>query len=109
MLSPPVPLCIVKSPPWIIKSLMTRWKEHPLKCRGTPDAVFPDSPVQSCRKFSAVFGTTSAKSCKRTRPRGDPPIDTSKNTRGFDSEVDIVTSRVFLPNVFNLFHRHAFE
>lgn len=30
MLSPPVPLPIVKSPPWIMKDLMTRWKPDPL-------------------------------------------------------------------------------
>jgi hypothetical protein len=34
---------------------MTRWKEEPLK----PN---PFSPVHRARKFSAVFGTTSARS-----------------------------------------------
>ena len=30
MLSPPVPLPWVKSPPWIMNDLMTRWKVEPL-------------------------------------------------------------------------------
>lgn len=69
-------------------------------------------PVQRARKFSAVLGTTSAKSCNRQyikkegkekketrrkkgqsgcnvntsmtiRSRGAPPMETSKNTLGF--------------------------
>jgi hypothetical protein len=48
----------VKSPPWIMKDLMTRWKAEPLKWRGLPDWPRPFSPVQRARKFSAVLGTT---------------------------------------------------
>jgi hypothetical protein len=39
--------------------------------------------VQSARKFSAVFGTRSAKSSITTRPAGWPPIEISKKTLGF--------------------------
>lgn len=34
--SPPVPVPIVKSPPWIMKLGMILWNEDPLKCRGLP-------------------------------------------------------------------------
>mmetsp|Transcript_51433 Transcript_51433/g.151596 ORF Transcript_51433/g.151596 Transcript_51433/m.151596 type:complete len:215 (-) Transcript_51433:172-816(-) len=57
--SPPVPSPCVKSPPWIMKFGMMRWKGHPLKCSGEPLLPFPRAPVQSERKFSAVRGTTS--------------------------------------------------
>ncbi len=36
-----------------------------------------NSPVQNCRKFSAVFGHTSAKSSIFMRPAAMPPMDTS--------------------------------
>merc|ERR1711920_188479 len=49
---PPVPSPLVKSPPWIMNDLITRWNLDPLYPK-------PFSPVQSARKFSAVFGTTS--------------------------------------------------
>ena len=58
----PVPFPRVKSPPWHMKSGITRWKADPLKCRGFPDLPVPFSPVQRHRKFSAVRGTTSARS-----------------------------------------------
>ena len=58
----PVPFPRVKSPPWHMKSLITRWNEEPLKCRGFPDLPVPFSPVQRHRKFSAVLGTTSERS-----------------------------------------------
>lgn len=58
----PVPFPRVKSPPWHMKSGITRWKDDPLKCRGFPDFPMPLSPVQRHRKFSAVRGTTSARS-----------------------------------------------
>ena len=40
---------------WHMKLGMTLWKEEPLKPK-------PFSPVQRARKFSEVFGTTSARS-----------------------------------------------
>lgn len=43
----------------------------------------PASPVQSWRKFSAVLGTTSARSSKTRRPAGLSPMATSKKTKGF--------------------------
>merc|ERR1719345_377750 len=49
---PPVPLWFVKSPPWHMKPGITRWKMLSLY-------PYPFSPVQSARKFSAVFGTMS--------------------------------------------------
>ena len=74
---------------WHMNEVMTRWKLLPLKCRGLPDLPTPFSPalhnvkcysnrqpfqpgttyegqhvpVHKARKFSAVFGTTSARSC----------------------------------------------
>lgn len=65
----PVPFPRVKSPPWHMKSGITRWKDDPLKCRGFPDLPMPLSPVQRHRKFSAVRGTTSARSWTGRRGR----------------------------------------
>jgi hypothetical protein len=48
ILFPPVPLWLVKSPPWHINCGITRWNVDPLN----PN---PGSPVQSARKFSAVM------------------------------------------------------
>lgn len=42
----------------------------------------PCSPVHNARKFSAVLGTTSFRNSITIRPAGEPPIETSKNTRG---------------------------
>jgi hypothetical protein len=42
-----------------------------------------DSPVQSARKFSAVFGTTSARRTISMRPADVPPIVISKKQTGF--------------------------
>lgn len=53
----------------------TRWKLAPLYPVGTP--FRRNSPVHICRKFSAVLGTTSAKSSICIRPAGTPPIATS--------------------------------
>lgn len=51
-----VPSLFEKSPPWIIKPFMILWNGDPLRCRGNPVAFpMPASPVQSCRKFSAVW------------------------------------------------------
>ena len=47
----------------------------------------PFSPVQRARKFSAVFGTTSALSSMMMRPAGCPPIVMSKYTLGFLIEI----------------------
>ena len=52
--------------PWIMKSLMTLWKDEFLYPKGTPSLFI--SPVQNCRKFSAVRGTTSANNSIKTRP-----------------------------------------
>jgi hypothetical protein len=40
-----------------------------LKCNGLPERPMPFSPVHRARKFSAVRGTTSARSCKETKHR----------------------------------------
>ena len=49
---------------------------------GLPERPWPRSPVQSARKFSAVLGTTSARSVISMRPAGEPPIVMSKKTCG---------------------------
>ena len=59
----PVPSLLTKSPPWIMKSLMTRWKVTPLYPCGIPFLLC--SPVQNWRKFSAVFGQTSREKGRR--------------------------------------------
>ncbi len=79
--SPPVPLPAVKSPPWIMNCLITRWKLEPLKCSGLPSLPMPFSPVHRALKFSAVLGTTSSYSSKVMRPAGFPPMVISKKTR----------------------------
>ena len=56
-----------------MKSVMTRWKVEPLKCRGLPERPVPFSPVHRQRKFSAVLGTTSARSSITMRPSGVEP------------------------------------
>lgn len=46
-----------------------RWNGQPLKCSGFPVLLpIPFSPVQRARKFSAVLGTTSAKTSNTMRP-----------------------------------------
>jgi hypothetical protein len=47
----------------------------------------PFSPVHSARKFSAVLGTTSAKSSITSRDGSLPPMETSRKTRGFPASV----------------------
>uniref|UniRef100_A0A8W7P7F4 Uncharacterized protein n=1 Tax=Anopheles coluzzii TaxID=1518534 RepID=A0A8W7P7F4_ANOCL len=49
---------------------------------STPNPPKPCSPVQSARKFSAVLGTTSARSTMMMRPTSLFPIRMSKNTCG---------------------------
>jgi len=66
-----------------MKPGITRWKADPLKWSGFPDLPTPFSPVQRARKFSAVFGTTSALNSITILPAGAPPIVMSKNTLGF--------------------------
>ena len=63
-----------------MKPGIMRWNLQPLKCRATPLAVLPDSPVHSWRKFSAVRGATLPNSAITTRPAGSPPTVTSKKT-----------------------------
>jgi hypothetical protein len=53
--------------------LTTRWNLLPLYPCGRPRLLLL-SPVQNCRKFSAVLGTTSAKSSNWIRPRGSPAV-----------------------------------
>ena len=65
----------IKSPPWTMKSRSIRWNEQSLYPCGTPVRTY--SPVQNCRKFSAVFGHTSAQSSIWSRPAAVPPIETS--------------------------------
>ena len=62
---------------------MTRWKLEPLKCSIFPERPWPFSPVQRHLKFSAVRGTTSARSSISMRPLGEPPMVMSKKTTGF--------------------------
>lgn len=63
-----------------MKPVMIRWNLEPLKWRGTPAAVLPDSPVQSWRKLSAVRGATAPYRPKTTRSAGASPMVTSKKT-----------------------------
>lgn len=51
--------------------LTTRWNFEPLYPSGLPPRPLV-SPIQNCRKFSAVLGTTSGKSSILIRPRGSP-------------------------------------
>lgn len=51
----------------------TRWNLLPLYPCGLP-LEFLLSPVQNCRKFSAVRGVTSAKSSILMRPSGSPVV-----------------------------------
>ena len=60
---------------WHINCVMTLWKDEPLYPK-------PFSPVQSARKFSAVFGTTSERSSMTIRPASWPPMEISKKQRG---------------------------
>eukprot|EP00303_Exanthemachrysis_gayraliae_P009057 CAMPEP_0206001816 /NCGR_PEP_ID=MMETSP1464-20131121/2350_1 /ASSEMBLY_ACC=CAM_ASM_001124 /TAXON_ID=119497 /ORGANISM="Exanthemachrysis gayraliae, Strain RCC1523" /LENGTH=302 /DNA_ID=CAMNT_0053375139 /DNA_START=202 /DNA_END=1111 /DNA_ORIENTATION=+ len=55
-----------------------------LEVDGLPDWPTPFSPVQSARKFSAVRGTSEAKSSITRRPAGEPPMLMSKKTFGLD-------------------------
>merc|ERR1719397_244884 len=68
---PPVPLWLVKSPPWHMNPGMTLWKEDPLN----PN---PFSPVHRALKFSEVLGTTSGLRSMVIRPRGAPSAVMSK-------------------------------
>lgn len=77
MEAPPVPSPRVKSPPWIMKRLMTRWNTEPLYVKGLSGVDLMGrrvvlgvlgtviyngfnyfSPVHRALKFSTVFGTT---------------------------------------------------
>lgn len=62
---------------------MTRWKAEPLKERSAPVAwLCPFSPVHKALKFSAVFGTVSAKSSIEILPAFSSPMVTSMKTLG---------------------------
>merc|ERR1712149_109364 len=80
---PPLPSPVVKSPPWHMNFGITRWNVLYLK----PN---PFSPVQSARKFSAVFGTTSVLNSITIRPTFSPPADISKYTFGNGASADKV-------------------
>ena len=51
-----LPLPRVKSPPWHMNCVMTRWKEEPLKWSGLPLWPMPFSPVHRARKFCRAEG-----------------------------------------------------
>ena len=72
MLLPPRPSPRVKSPPWIMKPLMTR-------CIADPRYPNPNWPLTSAAKFVAVFGVTSPNSPIFTRPMGLPLMLKSRN------------------------------
>jgi lipoyl synthase len=61
---------------------MIRWNLLPLKCKGFPLFPTPFSPVQRARKFSAVFGATSARRRNSIRFGALLPMATSKKTVG---------------------------
>lgn len=71
--SPPVPSPLVKSPPWIMKSLMTLWNLLPLY--PSPWGFWASS-----MKFLAVIGTVLPKTPISTRPAGSPPMVMSNHT-----------------------------
>ena len=71
-----MPSPLVKSPPWIMKFRMTRWKVEPAYVRRAPR-----SPAQSARKFSQVRGNTSEYNSKVMRCAGRPPMATSSQAR----------------------------
>ena len=68
ILSPLVPSNAAMSPPWIMYTGTTLWNILPFKWSGFPDIPIPFSPVQSARKFSAVFGTMSLNNSIMIRP-----------------------------------------
>ena len=61
---------------WHMNWGIIRWKMHPLN----PN---PFEWMQSCRKFSTVIGTTSARNSITIRPTSFLAICISMNTRGF--------------------------
>ena len=74
------------------------WRSHTsiLSYLWNVDPAYPNpgSPVQSCLKFSAVLGATSALSSKVMRPTSSPPTSMSKYTVknediGFIIEFDV--------------------
>ena len=68
-----LPSPLVKSPPWSIKSLITRWNFDPLY-------PSPFGFLASSTKFSTVFGTELPNRPISIRPASSPPIVISKNT-----------------------------
>ena len=53
----------------------------------------PLSPVHKHRKFSAVFGTTSARNSISIRPLEEPPMVMSKKTTGLSTAIILVVCR----------------
>lgn len=93
----------VKSPPWIIKSLITRWNLLPLylqnrinivrckecktyqhKTQSQTNYAYPSPSAASANslKLRAVFGTVPLNKPISIRPAGSPPIVISKKTYG---------------------------
>jgi len=68
---PPVPLWLVKSPPYSIKLGIILWNPQPLY-------PYPFYPVQSYLKFLLVLGTTLSNRLKVIRPDFNPLIVISK-------------------------------
>ena len=68
-----LPSWLVKSPPWSMKSLMTRWKIDP---------PYPSGLVlwANSKKFLTVLGTVLPKSPTSIVPTGSPPMVISKET-----------------------------
>merc|ERR1719502_1416162 len=94
---PPVPSWLVKSPPWHMKSGITRWNEQSLYPK-------PGSPVHSCLKFSAVFGTTSLRSCMTILPISSPSAVISKKTFGFPRSLSVLSIVPPTPYTFSVIH-----
>lgn len=69
-----MPLPSVKSPPWIMKLGMMRWKMEPLYHSGLFLLPIPFSPVHSARKFSTVLGTVFPNLFLRDERRHYRPI-----------------------------------
>ena len=120
---PPVPLWLVKSPPWHIKPGITRWKldpSYPNPCslyifkswtiksvRNMEQILgshhcfrkfdwYKTYPVHRARKFSAVLGTTSSRNSKVILPGAEKEIQRVKLVGS------VTPSIIFLYNHKNL-------
>ena len=66
-----------------MKSVITLWKDDPLKCNFFPLFPVPFSPVQRALKFSAHLGVASKNSSKTIFPSDFPFTAISKKTSLF--------------------------